>query len=420
MSDTTQDTLPRSTPAWKWKDAFRIGPDLIPILFAFAASFWFTVELPRSDDWQLVPVIERFRAGTADFAFLAAPFNQHVMLVSYPVMAALAMATHWNTVVMQMAGMVFYLVGWLAFRADGRHGPWRLLLAALFFWGLHQYGNFLWMWQIACLLSFAMVFWALRLVSAGAGGGSSRIAFAGALALAWGASLSYGMGLCVWPALLFVLAVQREWRRFAAAGLALLVLGALFFRGAAHAGAGEGEGHGGLLHVLAYFFTMWGSPLAPLRYGLAAACGVAGFLLFLWTMRKGDPFIRAMGVFGVAGMALVTYSRCTESAAWSLAANSRYGILAMLAWLPVLFLLPARGWRVGLLVLLGLMVTARSAARVRDMDDIRKASLESAYALRHHLPGGTALRSSQTDEEIARYAALLEEWRYSVFRKGND
>jgi len=402
----------------RWREALWLRGDsrldLLPLAVAFFTAWYFAVELPRSDDWQLVPVIERFRNGTADFTFLSTPFNQHRMLVSYCVMAGLAIATHWHTVVMQMAGMLFFLVGWLSFRVGG-YSPFRLFLAAVLFWGLHQYGNFNWTWQVACLMAVAMGLWAVRLLAPGEGNPApGPLAFVGALALAAAASLSYGFGVCVWPALFFVLASGKEWKRLALAVAAAALLAAVFFRDGSLVPAAD---RGGFLHVAAYFFSMLGTPFGAVRHGIAAWCGVVGLGLFLWAFPKGDRFLNGAAIFGLAGIALATYTRSFAEVSWAEGANPRYATEAMLVWIPAFVHLPAKGWRGWLLALLCAMTVARSLSSFPHLAYIRQAAQESSYALRHHQPGGTSLKSSQTDDDVARYAALLEEWHYSVFRE---
>lgn len=248
----------------------------------------FSVNIPCSDEWSLVPHLQDIAEG--DFAGLSRALwwqhNEHRVLFPKLIMLILAELSDWNVIVEMYFGLfltVLSLAGWgLIYRKSQLGSWWAFVPVSWLVFGLGQWENILWGWQIAIFLQAAMVIVAMYLLVASR---SLRSVLLAALCGAV-ASFSFGSGLVVWPTGLLCLIWLRAGRRQLALWslLGLAVLGT-YFTGFVHPAH-----HPALTLVfsepfttVAFFFANVGAPVALLGSGyprISAATGV--FLIFLF------------------------------------------------------------------------------------------------------------------------------------------
>jgi hypothetical protein len=154
------------------------------------------------------------------------------------------------------------------------------------------------------------------------------------------ASLSYGTGFAVWPALLLLALLRREpwWRRLMPVGIGLVVVaGWLALKPEAQVGAAPASDAGTLLYQL---LTVVGHVWTTNEVGVAVGVGVlilAGYALVATTAVGREPGLRvwwALGCFGFFSCAMIATARVDYGT--NIGLTSRYTSLSVLVSLPLL------------------------------------------------------------------------------------
>lgn len=217
---------------------------LVPPLLLLWAVARNAVSVPFMDDWQFVPLIEQVRGGHVPWAALAAPHDEHRLLIPRILIIATTILSggNYRAQCFLTVGVVAALSLALLFLLRRSLGPGRSsatawLLANVVLFSPIQWHNWLWPMQFCYFLPFAF----LALALAGWYSGLGRDARHGlALLCAWAATWSFVQGLLLWPVLLAVVlrdprTAPRE-RRIAGAGWALsgLAAGLLYAHGLWH------------------------------------------------------------------------------------------------------------------------------------------------------------------------------------------
>lgn len=192
------------------------------------------VSVPFMDDWQFIPLIEQVRGGTIPWRELAAPHDEHRLLIPRVLIIATTILSGGNyraqcfLTVAVVAALSLALLSLLR-RAlgPGRRAAFAWLLANLVLFSPIQWHNWLWPMQFAYFLPFTFLGLALAVYYSNGRPGTRH---ALAQLCAWGATWSFVQGLLVWPVLWAV--VLRD-ERFASprarrlAGAAWVASGAL-------------------------------------------------------------------------------------------------------------------------------------------------------------------------------------------------
>jgi hypothetical protein len=163
----------------------RLAPyiDIIPIGLVAFMTFFFSVDVPQSDDWDFVPVIQKMKEGTLDWKTLDTPYTGHKIDVPYLVLGGIAVATHWNTYVFRLVNLCLFIGAWLAIRPLAvKEG--RLLSASIVFWSWDQWVAWLWNTPMCCTMAFICILWCIRLLGSG---GRAKFVLAMALAVLFAA-----------------------------------------------------------------------------------------------------------------------------------------------------------------------------------------------------------------------------------------
>lgn len=200
---------------------------ILPVFMSFNFIFRFGVNSPFWDDWDFTPIIVAFENGRFIFNALFTPHNEHLLIFPKVLILIVSHLTHFNTKAQMYCGWFLMLMGMILIfvnhlRVFGKSYLSCLSFAPIAFllFTLRQYENLLWGWQIPIFLSvFAFmvsVFWLDQAFSA-------RTVIS-AISAAIVSTFSFGAGLAVWPAGLFVIlsrALQRENRRSTIKAMAL-------------------------------------------------------------------------------------------------------------------------------------------------------------------------------------------------------
>ncbi len=223
-----------------------------------------------------------------------------------------------------------------------------VVLAALMF-QMGHYENFL--WSGASIDHFQVVLLAVGAILALARATTGGLALAGGLALL--GTFTLAQGLVIWPVGAIMLWRDRRmsalWVWLGAAALTALVYAQGFAFNAGHQIADRAR----VTHMVLYWLSLLGSPLALGYVKLAPYLGVALLAGLAWLGSRGawrfEPVLLPVVLFCLGALALIAYGRA-EVGGGQL--QSRYAVLAALTWAIALFGAieyashPLRPWRV--------------------------------------------------------------------------
>ena len=170
------------------------------------------VPVPTWDQWELVPLLEKFHTGELSFADFWKQHNEHRLVAPLALMVTLAVLSGWNihweftASFLVACGTFALLAGMLRATFGGRAPTWLLASCSLIVFALAQHQNWLWGWQwqwVLCVFGSVLAAWALQRWPGRARG--MLVASGGALL----ASFSLSSGLLVWAAVLPQLGLRR-------------------------------------------------------------------------------------------------------------------------------------------------------------------------------------------------------------------
>lgn len=102
---------PPASRARAWRSSLvRVLPPLIPPLVLLAAIATHAVNVPRWDDWDIIPFVVALRDGSLGFADFWAQHNEHRIGAVKLILAPLALATDFDVTAMMYAGFVLQLL----------------------------------------------------------------------------------------------------------------------------------------------------------------------------------------------------------------------------------------------------------------------------------------------------------------------
>lgn len=398
--------------------------DVIPIALMVAITFLFTVEVPMSDDWDFVPIIQKMKDGTLDWNTLDTPYGGHKIAVPYLVLGGIAIATHWNTYVFRLVNLVLFIGAWMAIRPEAVRDR-RLLAVSIFFWSWDQWVAWIWNTPMCCTMAVVCVLWSLRLLKSG-----SALNFLPAMLLAITGTFCHGTGVAVWPAAAYLIYfTPRPWAQKLAFAAILLFTAYLFLQRPAVpvayapdptktlVDAGTGKSY---LAMPVFMLRTMGAPAGFLRMENSAIVSAIGLLMLLlggtWEKFRTRPFIGAVLLAGLSMMGLVMVARGGGSFAGQ-ATDSRYGTMAVLFWVAIIMLVEWKGWKSYVLVLLLGLCILRSVTRLPEILRYKREEEVGARGLRAWTPERFLLSGAHTPEaQLDEDQQLIRDWHYSLFR----
>lgn len=374
---------------------------LLPPCLLGIVMWRYAVNVPYWDQWELVPLLERFAQSTLTIGDLFQQQNEYRQFFPHLIFIGLAWLTNWD-VRYEMATS-FLLACLIAFNVHrlrdrtvsaGRQQKLALaFLANLLIFSLVQYPNWFMGVQIVYFLPIACLTSGIAVAQSDLSG---RVKSVICFVLALVSTFSAANGLLAWVLLLPVLALAHPWptggsrtRLILCWTVGLLSSAALYLYNY-HEPAHHPATATALRHparALGYFLAFSGAPLAFERLKLALPLGAALTLLFLlaccylWRFRS-DRRLTArligwlmLGAFSLLSAALVTIGRMGFGIEQALSARyttfSLYLLVALAHLIPIILadcaakgylnarraLLRRAGLAMALLVTLGLLLT---------------------------------------------------------------
>ena len=384
--------------------------DLMPALLAAGLMWHFTVETPWSDDWDLVPIIQKMQQGTLDWTTLDTPYAGHKLVVFYLVAGEAAIVSHWNSYLFRLLAFLAMTEGWLAIRPFAKKEG-RLLEASIVYWSWSQWAMWAWTFTLSAGIAIGCALWALRLLR------TNRYPhFTMAMVLAVLATFSQGVGIAVWPAAAYLMAfTPRPVSQRVIFGVVLIAAGFLFIYPPATGQLVRGKNYA---EMPLYFLYALGGSVGVATKGVSALCGLLGLILlaFHFSAFKSKPFAAALVVTSLSMIGLVAIARGGVPPVFG-GMDSRYGTMSALFWVGLILVCDWSGSRRYILAAILAASAIRSVTRIpamelsaRDEQAAREAVIESAPQRFHYL--GAQTSPAQFDQDVK----LMRQWHYSLFR----
>jgi hypothetical protein len=317
---------------------------LLPVVFIGMSVVSASRNIVYWDEFDTVlDLLLKLDAGLDPGGFLERIFainNEHRMITSRLLFAGLWWLT--GTVDFRIIGAIgdLFLVGLcgvllISAGTTERRVRLAVILAVLMF-QLEHFENLL--WSGASIDHFQVVALGVGAIVLLARG--TRAAFAMACVLAILSTFTLAHGLVVWPVGAFMLWQERRWRVLgtwaAVAGAACLTFFHGFEINSGHALADFDAA--GIAHIVVYWLSLVGAPLALGYAPLASFGGLLLVAVAMWMARRGvwrnELVMSATLLFCLGSLALIAIGR-SEVAGGQL--QSRYMVLSALAWTALLF-----------------------------------------------------------------------------------
>jgi len=330
---------------------------LVPLGFLVFFVSQHYINVPFSDQWGLVPLIEKSLRGDLSFEDLWVQKNVHRILFPKIIMLSLAVKTHWDiayevAVSIILSCGIYVMILWQTFRTFSQQklkqpidAP---ILLSLFIFSLSQYENWLWGMQIQIFLNLFVVVAGLFILN-------NRLGYSHvivAIILGFIATHSFANGLVYWVvgliAVLFLPAKPKvRWIYI----ILWIVFGAITIFSFFYGYILKGQGVSGLLSnpasCLLYVFVALGAPVVAFHVNGAAIAGVSGICLFvlvvLYLLRKCHtpmeqliPYI-CFALYAIGSAVLTSIGR--GDLGIQQAASSRYITTSNLLWIANIVLL---------------------------------------------------------------------------------
>ena len=279
-------------PALNWRSGLaRALPPLIPPLILLATIATHAVNVPRWDDFGVIPFVVHLRDGTLKFDDFWAQHNEHRIAAVKLILAPLMLATDFDVRAMMYAGFALQLLA-LAFLSSliGRTvraidpplaGVLAFVIALLMFspaqdevwlWGLPSL-----QWHLCNLTAAAGVWLVIRRPR-------PRLAFAACFLLTLAGMLAVASGIVLWGVVLVVIVTEGIAERRRPPSRVLIAWGA-----------------GALALVVGYFAGLRPSQTAPdPSYFLGHPRSFAAFVF----VYLGSPILRGANLWLVGGVGL--------------------------------------------------------------------------------------------------------------------
>ena len=187
----------------------------MPILFIFYFVYRYGITVPFWDEWEFVPVLEKFHNHTLTLADFWAQHNEHRIFFPKIMMLLMARTFGWNIFLELCVNIIlalinlYFLFSLLDATQESKNNPIIKNLFSLLIFSMAQYENWSWGWTIQIYMSMTGIIaaiWAINKLQGQMGG------LIVAICAAVFANYSFGAGLLIWPSVLFMLILQKKWK----------------------------------------------------------------------------------------------------------------------------------------------------------------------------------------------------------------
>lgn len=310
----------------------------------------YALDFPMLDQWEMVPLLQNWQAGSLALADLLAQHNEHRPVLHRIVVLPLALLTRWEVRIEPWlafacaCGSLGVLMRRLSGIAMGV-GPFQFAVAVLVF-SAAQWQNFLLGWQFQLMLGALLCVTCVHALTRDSLA-TRQVVLAAGLALA--AMFTFGNGVLLWPVGAMILWARRANVPVGGPRLAIvwLMLGALATTGYLwnfeRVTSEASTWHPGTL--FAYALAYLGAPLFPyhpLGALLLGGLGMAGAAWLALRMRASGEAIAGQRCFFTGLLLLAVGSACITAHARGAhgieqALSSRYVTFALWFWIALLF-----------------------------------------------------------------------------------
>ena len=177
----------------------------IPLLALIAFVARYGVDMPNQDQWEFIPLLQKFYQGNITFYGLWQQHNEHRIFFPRIVFLVLARLTHWNIRYELAANMVVAFGTFMVIACQvrktavaiaGRYLIWTIPVISLIAFSLAQHENWLWGWELQIFMNLLAVVAGIVLLTGGPFRWS-RLAFSMLLGIV--ATYSFSNGAVYWP-----------------------------------------------------------------------------------------------------------------------------------------------------------------------------------------------------------------------------
>jgi hypothetical protein len=295
-----------------WKKVLPILP--IVLLIFIVGKFY--VNIPFWDQWDFVPLLDKFYLGSLRFSDLWAQHGPHRIIIPKMVMLFLAVNSSWNIFYELIVNIIlaigiyltiYFQVNKLFKKSESKY--MLLFFISLIVFSLSQWENWLWGWQMQIFICVLACLLGLQLIS------TKQVSFyryLSAVCAGFIATFSFFNGLLYWPIGWWILVKHYKPRVYKLIWFSISVFIFLAYFYGYQLDDVKGGGSIGLdlgLNYLLYPFAFLGAPLFSFSPPLAIITGLAGLVsIFLFVRKNGEKNIRNFPIFLVA---LMIFSFCS-------------------------------------------------------------------------------------------------------------
>lgn len=326
------------------------------IIILASVVYRYRLKAPQWDQWELVPLLEKYYGKNLKLSDLWYQHNEHRLLLPKAVMIGLASLTGWNIYVEQIFNLFLSIIIFILFAIKvekifktyyGKGLNFFILILALLIFSFNQGESWFWSWNMQIFLNLLAVIAGIFFLSAR---NLSLWHLGMAVVCGLAANYSYAVGLIYWPIGLIVVALRGEedQRKKIVYLLLWTLIGAIAIT-AFFINFTKPEDQALLALIskwpwryLQYVFTYLGAPLLPAEANPCASflLGISGLLLMgvlsLFLLKKSRvnfwellPFL-ALSLYAIGSALLTGIGRTGFGLVQAM--SSRYITLSNMFW----------------------------------------------------------------------------------------
>lgn len=188
---------------------------ILPIILAFNFIYKYGCAIPYWDEWELVTLLQKIHNHSLTLGDFWAQHNEHRLFFPKLLMLFLAVISGWNVFwelffsIVFAAISLYFLCSLLDNTLNSRKSSILKFIISLLLFSMVQYENWIWGWSIQHYMAMTGIIAAIWSINKWQGQmrGLLIAIFAAVLA-----NYSFGSGILIWPAVLFMLIMQKKWK----------------------------------------------------------------------------------------------------------------------------------------------------------------------------------------------------------------
>lgn len=324
---------------------------LIPIIVLLFLLVKFHPNLPFWDEWELVPLVNKFYLHQLSLRDLLAPHNEHIPFFPRVFLLLIIILTRWSVLTILLFNLLLTFLMYLVLNKIVKNYLvtlriktcfWMYFINSLIIFSLAQWENWLWGWQMEIFLSVlvtlvGLLFWTKF---------NWKIKnFLILILLGIIASFSFASGIVFWLIGLLNLILLSKKKSAGKIKRNFLLVWVLITITIIYLQPSKISGFD--FRFYGYIFSYLGSPLLSFNPYGAMICGFTGFILFSFSLfqifRRQDKNIFTLlpvinlGLFSLGSSFLTAFARSDLGILQAI--SSRYITISNFFWIAVIYLL---------------------------------------------------------------------------------